>query len=178
MQQVGIADDDREAERESEENPVHAEIKALKINSFVAVAGHPMHAMLVHFPIVLVLATFGADVFFWWSGDPFWARAALWAAGFGFASGVLASLAGTAELLFVEGIRRRAASWTHAIAAMMLLAIAGANWGVRIDDPVEAALPLGLFLSALGSVFVALAGYHGGKLVFDHGIGTLIGAND
>lgn len=164
--------------KKSRTNPVMAEIRALEISSFVAVAGHPIHAMLVHFPIVLVLGTLGADIFFWWSADPFWARAALWAAGFGFWLGVLASLAGTAEILFVEGIRRRAASWTHAIAAMMLLSIAGANWGLRLGDPVEAVLPLGIFLSALGSVFVALAGYHGGKLVFDHGIGTMIGAND
>jgi uncharacterized membrane protein len=167
-----------ENDQDGPTNPVHAEVKALQISSMVAVAGHPIHAMLVHFPIVLVLSTLGADLFFWWSGDPFWARAALWAAGVGFGFGILASLAGTAELLLVEGIRRRAASWTHAIAAMMLIAIAGANWGVRLEDPVDAVLPLGLFLSALGSLFVALAGYHGGKLVFDHGIGTMIGAND
>lgn len=159
-------------------NPVHAEVAALKIQSIVAVAGHPIHAMLVHFPIMLVLATFGADVFFWWSGDPFWPRVALWSAGFGFGLGVLASLAGTAELLFVEGIRRRAASWTHATAAMMLLAVAGANWGVRIDNLVGVVLPLGLSLSALASVFVALAGYHGGKLFFDHGIGTMVGTRE
>jgi uncharacterized membrane protein len=35
-------------------------------------------------------------------------------------------------------------------------------------------LPQGLALSALGSVFAGLAGWHGGKLVFDHGIGIVI----
>jgi len=159
-------------------DPFVKELDKHDIRSVVAVAGHPIHAMLVSFPIALVLSTLGSDVFFWWSADPFWARAALWAGGFAFWLGILASIAGAAELLLVKGIRKRAASWTHAVAAMMLLAIAGANWGVRIDDPVGAVLPVGLFLSVLASIFVGLAGWHGGKLVFHHGVGLMISDND
>jgi uncharacterized membrane protein len=91
--------------------------------------------------------------------------------------GVLAALAGTAELLLVRGIRMRVASWTHAIAAMMLLSIAGTNWGLRLVDP-EAVLPQGLLLSALATVFTGLAGWHGGKLVLDHGVGRIISEKD
>lgn len=160
------------------DNPVVEEVTKHDVSSVVAVAGHPIHAMLVAFPIALVLSTLGADVFFWWTGDPFWARAALWSSGFAFWLGVLASIAGTTELLLVKGIRRRAASWTHAIAAMMLMSIAGTNWGLRIDNHVEVVLPLGLFLSTLGSIFVGIAGWHGGKLVFDHGIGLMVSNND
>lgn len=148
------------------------------VSSAVAVAGHPVHAMLVHFPIALVIGTLGCDVFYWWSADPFWARAALWSSGFAFWLGVVASVAGTAELLLVAGIRVRAASWAHAIAAMMLLSISGANWGLRLDDCVAAVLPNGLFASALASVFVAIAGWHGGKLVFHHGVGLMIFTKD
>ena len=88
-----------------------------------------------------------------------------------------ASLAGTAELLLVEGIRERAASWTHAIAGVTLVSIAGANWGLRLVDH-ENVLPVGLAVSALGTIFVGLAGWHGGKLVFDHGIGLMISNKD
>jgi uncharacterized membrane protein len=144
----------------------------------VALAGHPIHAMLVSFPIALVVATLGCDVFFWWGGDVFWARAALWSAGFAFWLGVLASLVGLAELLLVKGIRTRTASWNHAVAAMMLLSVAGTNWGLRLGDHEAAVLPQGLLLSALASVFVGLAGWHGGKLVFHHGIGTMVETDD
>jgi uncharacterized membrane protein len=146
--------------------------------SIVAVAGHPIHAVLVHFPIAFVIGTLGCDVLYVWSGDTFWPRAALWASGIAFWFGVLASLAGTAELLLVTGIRIRAMSWTHGIAAMTLLSMAGMNWGLRIEDHVAAVLPLGLITSLLASIFTGLAGYHGGKLVFHHGMGIMISPDD
>jgi uncharacterized membrane protein len=153
-------------------SPVIEEVADKDASSAVAVAGHPVHAMSVHFPIAFVIATLGCDVFYWWSADPFWLRAGLWASGFAFMAGVGAGLVGTAELLLVPGIRVRAASWTHAVAAVVLIAIAGTNWGLRLAD--GAVLPHGLLLSALATIFTALAGWHGGKLVFDHGVGLMI----
>ncbi|MFD2238330.1 DUF2231 domain-containing protein [Aureimonas populi] len=154
-------------------NPIIADIAEHDIQSAVAVAGHPLHAMSVHFPIVLVIATLGCDLIYWFSGDPFFLRAGVWTAGFAFVSGVAAGMVGTAELILVKGIRIRAASWTHAVAAMTLISIAGANWGVRLVDPAQV-LPLGLFLSVIASGVTGLAGWYGGKLVFDHGIGIVI----
>ena len=158
-------------------NPVIEEVAQEPVASAVAVAGHPLHAMSVHFPIAFVLATLGCDLFYWWTADPFWVRAGLWSSGFAFAAGIVAGLVGTAELLLVPGIRIRVASWTHAIAAMMLIAVAGMNWGLRLADET-AVLPHGLMLSVLASVFTGLAGWHGGKLVFDHGIGLIVSEKD
>ena len=175
--------DTEETEIEREETPPEASsshpnpaIRAVAdqdIGSAIAVAGHPIHAMLVHFPIALVMCTLGIDGLYWLTADPFWVRVGIWSTGFAFAFGVLASVAGTAELLAVPGIRVRVASWNHAIAAMTLLAVAGANWGLRLNYP-EAVLPHGLLLSVLAAGLTALAGWHGGKLVFDHGVGLII----
>ncbi len=140
--------------------------------SRIAVLGHPVHAMSVAFPVALTFCTFGADALFWWTGDPFWARAALWAAGTGFLFGMFAGISGTAELLLVSGIRARAPAWTHFIIAVTLLALLGANWGHRLYGYEEAVLPYGFFLSALSVVMVAFTGWHGGKLVFDYRLGT------
>lgn len=142
------------------------------VASSIHLAGHPIHVMLVTFPIALVCATLGADLFYWWSADPFFARVGLWTSGWGFVMGTAAALSGTAELLLVRGIRRSAEPWSHAVAAMMLLSVIGANWGLRLFDQEAAILPWGLFLSVLGLVFVGLAGWHGGKLVFEHQIGV------
>jgi uncharacterized membrane protein len=152
---------------------VMLELLRLDKGSVVALVGHPIHVMMVHFPIAFVVATLGVDVIYWWTGDPFWIRAGLWAAGFAFWSGVAASVVGTAELLLVRGIRLKEASWSHAVAAMTLVALAGANWGVRLYYPDEI-LPHGLVLSVLSSVMTGFAGWHGGKLVFDHGVGILV----
>ncbi len=156
-----------------DESPVLLELQRLDVGSAVALVGHPIHVMMVHFPIAFVIATLGVDVFYWWSGDAFWVLVGLWSAGFAFWTGVAASIAGTAEILLVRGIRVREASWSHAVAAMTLVAIAGANWGLRLIDPGEV-LTHGLALSGLASVMTGFAGWHGGKLVFDHGIGVLI----
>ncbi|RZF31804.1 DUF2231 domain-containing protein [Paraburkholderia sp. UYCP14C] len=152
---------------------VMLELQRLDKGSVVALVGHPIHVMMVHFPIAFVVATLGVDVIYWWTGDLFWIRAGLWAAGFAFWSGVAASVVGTAELLLVRGIRLKEASWSHAVAAMTLVALAGANWGVRLFYPDEI-LPHGLVLSVLSSVMTGFAGWHGGKLVFDHGVGILV----
>ena len=88
-----------------------------RTDSKVALAGHPLHAMFVAFPIALTSCTLGADALYWWTGDVFWARAALWAAGMAFLFGLLAGASGTIELLSVPGIRVRASSWTHFLIA-------------------------------------------------------------
>lgn len=168
---------DQAASGNLRETPITKDSGQLDVSSAVAVAGHPIHAMSVHFPIALVIATFGVDLFYWWTADPFWVRVGLWSAGFAFATGVFAGIVGTLELLFVPGIRNRAASWAHGVAAMMLLAVAGANWLVRVATP-EAVLPHGLLLSALATAVTGLAGWHGGKLIFHHGIGLMIDAKD
>lgn len=165
------------SETDDTSSPVIEKVAAQDASSAVAVAGHPLHAMSVHFPIAFVVATLGCDLFYWYGADPFWVRAGLWSSGFAFAAGVGAGLVGTAELLAVPGIRGRVASWTHAVAAMMLIAICGMNWGMRLDDAASV-LPHGLLLSILAMAFTGLAGWHGGKLVFDHGVGLMISERD
>lgn len=141
-------------------------------DSKVAIAGHPIHAMLVAFPITLAVCTFGADALYWWTGDLFWPRVAFWAAGVGFVIGVLAGVVGTLELLIAPGIRIRSASWTHFILAMMLLSLLGANWLIRMEDAAAIVLPWGILVSAVAAGMTAITGWHGGKLVFDYQIGT------
>jgi uncharacterized membrane protein len=156
---------------------VMLELLRLDVGSAIALVGHPIHVIMVHFPIAFAVATLGVDVFYWFSGDAFWARVGIWSTGVAFWSGVAASIVGTGELLLVRGIRLLEASWSHAVAAMTLVAIVGANWGLRLIDPASI-LPHGLALSALATVMVGFAGWHGGKLVFDHGVGILISPKD
>ena len=153
-------------------DPVEQKEAFHRTESKIAVAGHPIHAMLVAFPIALTTCTLGADALYWWTGDNFWARAALWAAGAGFLFGVLAGVAGTVELLLVPGIRARSASWTHFIIAVMLLSILGANWGYRLTGYEQAVLPYGLLLSLFAVGFTGFTGWHGGKLVFEYQVGV------
>lgn len=161
-------------ENESDDliDPIAAMPDFNKTQSRIALAGHPIHAISVAFPVALTFCTFGADVFYWVTADLFWARAAVWAAGTGFLLGMIAGFSGTAELLLVSGIRARAPAWTHFIIAVTLLAVLGANWGHRLSGYEAAVLPYGIMLSGLSVLMVMFTGWHGGKLVFDYHLGT------
>jgi uncharacterized membrane protein len=153
-------------------DPIEEHVAFDDTETKIALSGHPIHAMMVAFPIALAFSTLGADGMYWLTADEFWPRVALWAAGIAFVLGVLAGIAGTVELLMVPGIRIRSASWTHFILAVMLLSLLGLNWGFRLPDPQGAVLPWGAMISALTAVMTGITGWHGGKLVFDYSIGT------
>lgn len=167
-----MATDPIDTEAQALIDPIAETAGFAETESRIAVLGHPIHAMSVAFPIALTFCTFGADAIYWWTGDAFWARAALWAAGTGFLFGMIAGFSGTAELLLVSGIRARAPAWTHFIIAVTLLALLGANWGIRLYGYEDAVLPYGILMSALCVGVVAVTGWHGGKLVFDYRLGT------
>jgi uncharacterized membrane protein len=159
------------------DNPVIAKIEEKDASSAIAVAGHPLHAMTVHFPIALAFVTLAVDLLWWWSADPFWVRVGVWSSGGVFFFGLAAGLVGTVELLAVPGIRERVASWAHAIAAVTLIAFAGLNWGLRVTGAGEI-LPHGILVSLLTCIMTGMAGWHGGKLIFDHGVGLMVSAKD
>ncbi|MFA5488974.1 MAG: DUF2231 domain-containing protein [Candidimonas sp.] len=137
----------------------------------VAIARHPLHPMLVTFPIAFLVGALCSDLAFVALADPFWARASLWLIGAGTAMGMLAGLTGTVELLIIARIRRRAAAWSHFVVAVMLLAVSSSNWLMRMPSPQDRILPLGLALSLLTVALVVAAGWLGGKLVFEHHVG-------
>lgn len=140
--------------------------------SWFSVGGHPLHPMLIHFPIAFLVGGLGCDIGFWWTGDPFWARAAIWIIGGGLAMGLLAALAGIIDFVLVSGIRRHVTSWSHALTAVMLLSLAATNWWLRLGDPTADLLPWGLFLSSISVLAVSVAGILGGALVYEHNVGT------
>lgn len=139
----------------------------------VAVSSHPLHPALVTFPIAFLVAALPSDVAYLLLGDEFWARASLWLLGIGTLMGTLAGITGTVELLAVQGIRQRAAAWSHFVMAVMLLSVSFINWLTRLPDATGAVLPMGLYLSSLGAILVAAAGWLGGKLVFEDQVGVL-----
>lgn len=138
----------------------------------VAIARHPVHPMLVTFPIALLICALATDLAYWWHGDPFWARGSLWLVGTGTTVGLLAAVTGTAELLWEPAIRRRVAAWSHFVAAIVMLSVGAANWALRLAEGDDFIVPWGIATSSLTAAMVGIAGWFGGKLVFEHRIGV------
>jgi uncharacterized membrane protein len=143
------------------------------ITSTVSVLGHPLHPLLVTFPIAFLLGALGTDVGYWLSQDPFWARASVWLLGIGFASGVLAALSGMLDFLKIDRVRKRNAGWVHMFGNIAALLITFVNWFLRWGNPAEAVLPLGIILSLLVSAVLGITGWYGRELAYRHKVGVI-----
>ncbi len=142
------------------------------IPSRMAIRGHPLHPAMVHFPVAALIGLIATDLAFLLTADTFWARASLWLAGVGALGGVLAGIVGMLDLLSVRQIRRLVSGWSHGLLAIMLLSLASLNWLLRLQDPVSAIFPWGLYLSVLSGLLIAVTGYLGGQLVYEYAVGV------
>jgi hypothetical protein len=71
------------------------------------IADHPIHPMLIPFPVPFLVATFVSDVAFWRTGNPGWATASLWLLGAALIMGALAALAGLSRQDYAGSRDRR-----------------------------------------------------------------------
>lgn len=142
------------------------------VESRMAIRKHPIHPMLVVFPIAFLAVIAPLDLLYLWSSLPFWAHMAAVLNGAGLVMGLVAASVGLADMLLIPVVRRHVSAWTHAIAAVTLLAVAAANTWLRWHDPVAAVWPWGLLVSSAMLALVGVAGWLGGSLSFHHGIGV------
>ncbi len=142
------------------------------VPSRVAIRQHPLHPMIVVYPVAFLSSVFFTDLAFVVFGYDFWAQVSLFLNLAGLATGLLAAIVGMADFLLVHEVRRHVSAWSHLIAAVMVLAIAAASAMLRWPDPVAGAWPWGMLLSAVLFVLVMVAGWLGGTLSFKYGIGV------
>ena len=142
------------------------------VESRVAIRKHPLHPMLVVFPIAFLIVVVALDLLYLWSGLAFWAQMAMVLSTAGLALGLVAAAVGSVDLLLIRVVRRHVSAWSHALSGVMVLAVAAANTWLRWGDPAAAVWPWGLLLSSLMAVLVGIAGWLGGGLSFHHGIGV------
>ncbi|WP_111642200.1 DUF2231 domain-containing protein [Marinimicrobium alkaliphilum] len=145
---------------------------AQPIGSRMAVFGHPIHPVLIHFPVAALIGLVGSDIGYWLTGDFFWARLGLWLAGVGAVGGWISGTVGLIDLVTVGRIRRLVTAWCHGMLAIMVLSLASLNWLLRYGDPAAHIFPWGLYLSLLTAALIGAAGYLGGQLVYEHGVGV------
>lgn len=143
-----------------------------KIPSVVALREHPIHPMLIVYPIAFLTAVPAADLAFVLLADARWAQLAFVLNVAGFGMGLVAALFGLGDFLLVRAIRNHIAAWSHALAAVLLLALAAAGVWLRWPDPVDAVWPWGIVFSSVTGLVTAAVGWLGGTLSFRHGIGV------
>ena len=142
------------------------------IMSRAAIGGHPLHPMIIHFPVAALIGLVATDAAYWMTVDPFWARAGLWLAGVGALGGWVASAAGLIDLLTVARIRQKITAWCHTVLAVTMLSVATLNWLLRVSDEVVAVSAGGPWLSLVTAIMIGLTAKLGGRLVYEHAVGV------
>jgi uncharacterized membrane protein len=147
------------------------------IQSTVAIAGHPLHPLIVTFPIAFLTGAFGADLGYWLTHDLFWTRAALWLIGAGFIAGLLAALTGMLDFLKIDRVKKHRAGWLHMIGNITAMTLTFINWAIRWNNVEGAVIPGGFILSLTVASLLGITGWYGAELVYRHKI-AVIGHSD
>jgi len=141
------------------------------IPSTAAIAGHPLHPMVVPLPIGAFTGALAADVAYAATNDPFFARAGRLLTLAGLVTGALAAILGGVDFWSKRQIRSHAIAWFHVLGNALVLALGGVSIALRTRDGQRGTVPGGIALSALSAMVLVVTGWLGGELSYRHRVG-------
>ncbi|MFY7802054.1 MAG: DUF2231 domain-containing protein [Limnoraphis robusta] len=143
------------------------------VPSKVAVAGHPLHPLIVTFPIAFLVGVLGTDIGYWLTRDIFWDRASVLLLVAGLLTGLLAAITGMIDFLEIDRVRQHNAGWIHMIGNIIALVLSGISLFFRWEQPGDFILFTGLILSLIVASVLGLTGWFGAELVYRHKIAVI-----
>jgi uncharacterized membrane protein len=142
------------------------------MKSHLKVLGHPVHPMLVVFPLGLLVSSVAFDALALATKKREHAQTAHKLIGAGVLTGLVAAATGIVDYLAIpSGTRAKRIGTAHAVGNDVLLLLFAASWKLRNDDPgnpPRAAIGLSLAGLLLGN----LTAWLGGELVYRLGVGV------
>jgi uncharacterized membrane protein len=147
------------------------------MESRVKVAGHPVHPMLVVFPLGLLSTAVLFDLIYLISDRSQWTVAAYYLIGAGSVGGLGAALFGWLDWAGIpSGTRAKRVGLWHGLANVAVLALFILSWVLRRDEP--ALPPTGAIVAGLSAMVLAvIAAWLGGEMVYRLGVGVDGGAH-
>jgi uncharacterized membrane protein len=139
--------------------------------STAAVAGHPIHPMLIPYPLAFLTAVLATDMAARSTRDPFWSRSSRLLLGAGIVSGLAAGVFGAIDYYTIGRARRTAVGKIHAVGNVAALGVAAINLAARGGrDEAPGGGTLALSVATFG--LLGLTGWAGGELSYRHMIGV------
>jgi uncharacterized membrane protein len=143
------------------------------VESTAAIAKHPLHHMLVPFPIAFLIGALATDIAFRATDDTFWARGSFWLIAGGIVTALVAAIPGLIDFASIDRVRNVWVSWVHMIGNLAVVALAALNLWLRWDDMAAGAAGWGVWISALSTVLLFVSGWLGGELAYRYRIGAI-----
>jgi uncharacterized membrane protein len=130
--------------------------------STAKIAGHPLHPMLVPFPIAGFVGALACDLV--GGDDPFWFQASEYLLAAGVVMALLAALMGLTDFLGDARIRALSIAWYHFRGNLVVVLIEAFNWYRRYDTGMADAT--GLILSLAAVLLMLVTGWLGWEMVY------------
>lgn len=140
------------------------------MSSPATIAKHPIHPMLVVFPIGLWVFSLVSDVIYLFDPTPLWSELSFATIAGGLIGALAAAVTGFIDMLAIKDVRVGKIARDHMILNASAIVIFGLNLLLRIS--VEPGAPLPIILSFAGILVLAVSGWLGGELVYVHGVGV------
>ena len=147
------------------------------MESRVKIAGHPLHQMLIVFPLGLLSTAVVFDIIYLVSDRPLWTQAAFYMIGAGAVVGLAAAVPGWLDWAAIpRATRAKRVGLLHGVGNVIVLGLFILSWTLRRSHPETP--PTGAIVAALGGMLLAvITGWLGGELVGRLGVGVHDGAN-
>jgi uncharacterized membrane protein len=141
--------------------------------------GHPVHPMLIVFPLGLLATALAFDiVHFASASDTFFSHMALWLVGLGICTGLFAAIFGLVDWLEIpKGTRAKAIGLWHGVGNVVVVGLFIVSWALRVAGDALHPPVATLVLDAIAVGLALITGWLGGELVDRLGIGVTPGAN-
>jgi uncharacterized membrane protein len=139
--------------------------------------GHPIHQMLIVFPLGLLATSVIFDIIYLGTGNGYWAGISYWMMAAGLIGGLVAAVFGFIDWLAIpEKTRAKSIGAVHGLGNLLVVLLFAGSWWLRTDNPNNPQT-LPLVLSFSGCVLSSVTAWLGGELVVRLGVGVDRGAN-
>jgi uncharacterized membrane protein len=149
----------------------------MEMESRAKLLGHPIHQMLIVFPLGLLAMAVIFDLLALGFGDGYWSEIAYWMIAAGVVTGLLAAPFGFIDWIAIPaGTRAKRIGAIHGIGNVLVVIMFALSWLMRGDAP-RAPETLALALSFAAGALALFTGWLGGELVDRLAVGVDDGAH-
>ena len=139
--------------------------------------GHPIHPMLIVFPLGLLATAVAFDIAALARNEASWYTISFWMIAAGIIGGLLAAVFGLVDWWAIPaGTRAKAIGLWHGGGNVVVVLLFAVSWFLRRPAPDQPPMSA-LVLSFLGVVLALVTGWLGGELVDRLGVGVDPGAH-
>ncbi len=143
----------------------------------VRLFGHPVHPMIIVFPLGLLTVASLFDIIYISTDNNHWADLSFWLIASGIIGGLIAAVFGLIDWLGIPArTRAKYIGLTHGLSNVVVMILFIVSWFMRRPNP-EAPSVKAMILGWIGIIIALFASWLGGELVYRLSVGVDRGAN-